>query len=646
MSSNPVVLFVDDDPSILRSFQRVLRNESFDVLTAGNADEAFEILAEEPVAIVVSDLNMPGISGVELLQEVANRKPHAGRVLISGNADLPSLAEAVNRGQVTYYFEKPWSDDNLRLALRELVERHQLQERNERLMETIQAQNEALLEQSEIQHRFFAMMSHELRTPLNGIVGMLEILQRRVTATEDEKVIRTAVASAHHLTQLVNDVLDFSKIEAGEFELSSQAFCLSSLLAEVSGLLQPLAEEKGLTFQTTGIEPAKQLWLQGDQVRLRQVLINLVGNAIKFTDSGSVSVSLDRCEDGAQQLRIQDTGIGIPEDQIPFLFEAYRQVNAAKQSGGTGLGLSIAKQLVELMAGQLNVASKPDEGTVFTIELPLAFAEEHPATAGDEPEKAINSLSGRHYLVVDDNPTNRLIVKSLLEELGAEVAEADSGESALALLRRARVEYSMIFMDISLGGMDGIETLQRIRQDTLIDTSVPVIAMSAHVQPEEQARFLASGMSGFLGKPFTRRSLLACVGEYSIHTGESTEPTPTEGQQETQAVKVDPDVYGGLAAGVGEAAMHKLVESFCNDSLARAATIRDAEARADWETIIKEAHTLGSSAGMFGAVSLFETCRALEAAGKQGEMSLLPGLTTQLLSAIEPSVQAVRSLEP
>ncbi|MDA0977565.1 MAG: response regulator [Proteobacteria bacterium] len=638
MSDRPVLLFVDDEPAILNALKRVLRKEAFELRFSNTAAEALAILERETITLVVADLQMPGVRGTELLEEVASRYPDVGRILMSGNADLPSLVDAVNRGQLMFYFEKPWSDDALRVALRELVERLELQKQNRELLETIQRQNETLMQQSEIQHRFFAMMSHEIRTPLNGVAEMLQILQQKRLSPEDQRLIDTAIVSADHLGQIVNDVLDFSRIEAGEFEISHQSIDIRGLLQDVLNALSPLAKQQGLVLRLEADMIPGEFHALGDELRLRQVLLNLVGNAIKFTQQGSVCIKVIACEDKRQRIDVIDTGVGIPEDQIPNLFQAYRQGvgRETRRAEGSGLGLSIAHQIIELMGGRLTVASREGEGTIFSINLALPATE--PLASRKEPAQENISLAGRRFLVVDDNPTNRLVVTAMLEPLHAEVREAASGEEALQLLADAVGPVDLVFMDISMEGMDGIETLQRIRQQALLPASVPVIAMSAHVQPEEQARFLAAGMSGFLGKPFSRAALMAVLGTHQPGV-DQVDKVSARGSH------VDPAVYGDLANSIGEAAMPRMIASFRSDAEAREIAISSALAEAHWQRVSAEAHALGSSAGMFGAMALHQCCRELEAAFKAQEIERIPDLATSLLSLIRPSIDAVDRLQ-
>ncbi len=626
------MLFVDDEKQILNALKRSLRGEPYEMRFAESAETALDLLATEPVLLIVSDLNMPHTNGVELLEIVAERHPEVGRVLMSGNADLPSLVEALNKGQLIYYFEKPWSNDGLRLALGELVDRLDLEKNNRRLVETIRHQNETLIRQSEIQHRFFAMMSHEIRTPLNGIFGMLQVLDQNELAADNRKMLRTAMASAEHLRDIVNDVLDFSKIEAGEFELNQYPFGFRSFLTDILSSLRPLADEKQLELRLQAAEIPQGFHVMGDDLRLRQVLINLLGNAIKFTDSGSVTLNVVQCKDGGQLIEVADTGVGIPEQELPHLFEAYQQViSAGPREDGSGLGLSIARQLVKLMGGDLQVSSKEGQGTTFTVRLALPETEPVMKAASGEDEVR---LAGCQFLVVDDNPTNRLIVRAMLEQLDAEVDEAASGEEAMESLTTAPKEYGLIFMDISMEGMDGIETLGLLRSGGLIAESTPVIAMSAHVQPEEQARFLSSGMAGFLGKPFNREDLLAAVQAHKIL------PPELAASERKLADLIDSTVFRALADSVGTEAMGAMVTSFETDAASREEKIVNHLAEENWQGVAAEAHALGSSAGMFGAMSLHQICRDVEAAFKTDELSALPALADQLCELIRPSLAA------
>jgi signal transduction histidine kinase/HPt (histidine-containing phosphotransfer) domain-containing protein len=649
MTENQTVLFVDDEQNVLRALQRLCRKEPYQIRVADGGKQALEIMASHPVDLIVSDLKMPGQDGTELLKAVALRFPHVGRVLMSGNADLPSLVNAVNQGQLSYYFEKPWNDIAIKLSIRELLERNLLENNNRLLSETIRVQNEKLLVQSAIQKRFFATMSHEIRTPLHGIHGTLQILSESSLSEETESLVLTALTSTRDLSQIVNDVLDFSKIEAGEMVLEKNAFSLKKELVQVVELMFSVAIEKNITIEVVEPSPRENDWFIGDSSRIRQIIANLVNNAVKFTDEGGVRISTPSLRDGDVRILIEDSGVGMSEQGLQNVFRAYQQDNA--RSGlGTGLGLSICKSLMDLMSGTIEVESTVAVGSKFLIKLPLACAE--PGVVEVPKCEEVADFSNLKFLVVDDNPTNRLIVKEMLFKRGASVMEADSGEQALAILEKSQ-DFRTIFMDISMPGIDGLETAQLIRERNLVPASTRIIAMSAHVQPSERERFLDSGMDGFLGKPFQVRELVdtilfGAVSEKEVATipGHSVQTK----EETTRKEAIDAEVLHQLFKEVDANTVPVLITSFVDDSLSRRTLILDAISREDLTEIIKQAHALGSSAGMFGATLLFAACRQLEStgmlisgAGDQNDQKALLSLASLLVAEITPAIEAVKT---
>jgi PAS domain S-box-containing protein len=351
---------------------------------------------------------------------------------------------------------------------------------------------------------FLAIMSHELRTPLNGVLGFAELLSFTELDEEQAMYARTIAASGEHLLAVVNDVLDFSSIEKGTLSVQAAPFVLADLLAGAELACQHAAIEKGLLFRyETG--PGVPTQLTGDERRLRQILINLLGNAIKFTASGSVVLRVDLAmEDNRHFLdfAVIDTGIGIAPATIGQLFQPFVQVNTGmnRQYGGTGLGLAISKRIAEAMGGSLTVVSVPQQGSTFTFRFPLdgfpLATEEDAASAG------ANEL----VLVVDDDSASRMLAGIVLAKLGRRAEFACDGGEAIAVFEPGK--FSAILMDVAMPVIDGIEATARIRAaEVASGCRVPIIALTANVMPGDRERFLAAGMNEFVSKPFTRAGL-------------------------------------------------------------------------------------------------------------------------------------------
>ena len=363
---------------------------------------------------------------------------------------------------------------------------------------------EALRRADRAKSEFLANISHEVRTPMNGILGMAALLLRSDLSPEHREQVEIIESSAEGLMQLLDHVLDISKIEAGKMSLSLQDFSLGETIRGVAGLLLPRAAAKGIELR---------LWLsdelpdrlRGDPLRLRQVLFNLVGNAIKFTHRGSVELRAEKVEPGAEDLRIRftvrDTGIGISPEFLPQLFSPFTQEDASitRKFGGTGLGLAISRRLVELMGGTTEVESVVGVGSTFSITVPFALADS-PAeeTIAVPVEAELACRQGYRILVVDDDGMNRLVALRTLEVLGFRSDAVGNGLEALEALERKH--YDLVLMDCQMPKLDGYEATRRLRRRET-GAQVPVVAMTAHTRTEDREECLAAGMNDHIAKP-------------------------------------------------------------------------------------------------------------------------------------------------
>ncbi|HEX4911651.1 MAG TPA: ATP-binding protein [Permianibacter sp.] len=363
--------------------------------------------------------------------------------------------------------------------------------------------------------QFLANVSHELRTPMNGTLGMLQLLHETTLNNEQQEFVNTASESTEHLLRVINDILDFSKIEDGKLTLEQIWFDPEQLVRRCLTAFRNEARLKQIELKVEFAGEPLPVELLGDPTRIRQVLVNLIGNAIKFTEHGHVKVRAvlepDNDSQLALTLQVEDTGIGIPEEKQALIFEAFTQADGSttRRHGGTGLGLSISRQLVQLMRGELRVKSAPGVGSVFTCRLPCKYRlpgeQARPVADSDVP----SVLRGR-VLLVEDNIVNQTVTKGMLQRFGLSVDTATDGQLALQL--HANQAYDLILMDCQMPTMDGFETTRRIRQqEQTSGRHTPVVALTANAMEGDRERCLAAGMDDYLAKPISRDALSLCM---------------------------------------------------------------------------------------------------------------------------------------
>lgn len=384
--------------------------------------------------------------------------------------------------------------------------------RMDELTHGLREERERALEAARAKSTFIAMTSHELRTPMNGLLGMAHALVRSPLTPQQHLHVKLMIKSGDNLMQVLNDVLDLSKIEAGKVELANDVFNLADLVSGVAEGWRDAVEAKGL-WLAVELSPESATWVRGDAIRVRQVLLNLVSNALKFTEQGGVSILVEAAEatpDGhvRTQLRVRDTGIGVSAGFRDRIFDSFTQADDAisRRHSGTGLGLTISRALALQMGGDL-VLEDNETGTTFLFTLDVKTAQQ-PAPVEDTEDQAFN-LTAVRVLVAEDNAINQLVVRAILEAAGMTLTMVDDGQAALAALKAER--FDTVLMDINMPVMDGMTALAAIRRGQGGDPSIPVIALTASAMAGDRERFLAMGFDDHLGKPIRPDELLTAI---------------------------------------------------------------------------------------------------------------------------------------
>jgi CheY-like chemotaxis protein len=487
-------------------------------------------------------------------------------------------------------------------------------------------------------------MSHEMRTPLAGVIGMLGFALRD-TALRDctrEQILR-GQANAQSLLAIINDLLDFSKIEAGKLTIENIDFALDESISHVGTLFEEQAGAHSVGFAVR-LDPDLPRFVVGDPTRLRQILVNLVGNAFKFTESGSVTVRVERRPEdqhdraGRNMIRfsVEDTGIGIAPEALPRLFQKFEQADATttRRYGGTGLGLAICRQLVELMGGTIGVASTPGVGSTFSFVLPLADGVQ-PTTVVDQP-RAPHTHRLR-VLCAEDYPTNQIIVRMMLEELGHQVDVVENG--LLAVAACARTRYDLILMDGRMPEMDGATATRLIRaggplEAPVLDQHLMIVALTANVSEEDRTRYLACGMDAFITKPIDDAQLhyhLTRAIERQLQRGIELAPMPAPAARTPSTAELDAmfDVPADAVPSTPPAPnpirragdlKDRLRGAFLADLPRRRIELETALAAGDHDTAGRVLHGMKGSAGYLGEDGLRALCAELEGLADAGQL--------------------------
>ncbi len=548
---NTNILIVDDEASVRNVLTQVLEDDGYKTKEATRGEEALECLKKEHFSLVITDIVMPGMTGIELLEKIKQLYPATEVIIITSHASLDTAITAIRHGAYDYLF-KPFEDISLiSAAATRAVEKARLISLNQNLLGELEREKEELESRvaertvklkkineqlmQEIKERikaqdaaeaanraksdFLASMSHEIRSPMTAVIGMTDLLLETPLNFNQKRFLGAIQSSGENLLQLINDILDLSKVEAGQIELEKTPFDLMEVIKNTCEAQAFHAQEKDVEL-IWWVRPEVETHLLGDSVRLGQILTNLIGNAVKFTKKGEVFIEVKRQEISGQtkaesvnsgykqeatstselMFSVTDTGIGIPPDKRDIVFDRFTQADSSttRKYGGTGLGLAISRRLTELMEGRIWVESKVGQGSTFYLT--ARFEVQSDKKYVQIPEADITNVK---TLIIDDNATNRMVLSEMVSRWGALVTEKEDGKQGLAEMRRANDAgdpYGLVLLDSWMPGLDGFQVAESIREDPVL--SAPVIMMlNLEDRKLGVKRGKELGISNFLLKP-------------------------------------------------------------------------------------------------------------------------------------------------
>ncbi len=674
--SSPRILIVDDNTAIHDDFRKILTAQaedtsldqeeielfgeadtnhkpqsSFELSYASQGQEALALVTKSlagnlPFSLVFMDIRMPpGWDGIKTSKEIWNIDPEVQIALCTAYSDYSwqRIVKELDRSDQFIILKKPFDPiEAIQCAhaltakwfQMKLLHEHaeQLEEKiNQRTAELIAARDQAITA-SAVKSRFLANMSHEIRTPMNGVIGMLGLLEKTPLNETQRDYVSTIQQSSHQLLDIINDILDSAKIEAGHITYQVSSFNIRSLLQDIVNLLANSADIKGITLETN-ISNNTPPNLRGDPSKLRQVLTNLIGNAIKFTpptaealapQDSKVSINLtpvtETAHDVILEFNISDTGIGISQNAIAHIFEPFAQADESttRNYGGTGLGLSISQQIIKGMGGEINVTSRENQGSTFSFSLTFKKSEaevskpERPQQTGSSPadQKDIESKSLR-VLLVEDNEINQKVAVHQLRQLGYSPDTAHDGVEAVSCANANT--YDVILMDCQMPNQDGYSATKEIKR-TLSEPPY-IIAMTANAMQEDREKCLQAGMDDYLTKPVDPLQLGDLLEKLA-----PTEPTQIK-------IPADPIDFDRLSASCGQDP--QMIKEISQEYIAQAKTtlseISEAIHQEDSDALQRLAHRLRGSSAICGMTAMAAPLTQLEELGKI--QSLVPALT-------------------
>ena len=618
-STSHTILVVDDIKVSLRLLTDILLGAGYTVITGSNSEEALELINTHSPDIILLDVMMPGMNGFTLCRKLKKDQQLSDIpiIFLTSLSQKEDIIEGFNAGG-NDYIVKPFNRQELLARVRNHLRLHDTLLENKRLTRLSEDASRSKTE-------FLASMSHEIRTPLNSIIGMAEVLVNTPLTEDQLNYVHIFRSAGESLLEIINDILDLSKIEAGQTELEAIDFHLPSLLDSVVSILSVRATEQN-TQVSIHLDSDVPHGISGDPTRLRQILINLVGNGIKFTENGTVEISVRIHSANMLLCSVKDDGIGIAQEKQELIFESFTQADSltTRKYGGTGLGLTICKKLTKIMGGRIWLESSPGEGSTFFFTCTFRAAVSDPLPISEKPTPATSCalLTPAHILLVDDNEDNRNLLSLYLQDTPFTLTTAENGKEAVKIFMRSR--FDIIIMDIEMPIMDGYEATRQVRQwekEQKMEAT-PIIALTAHAFVRFKKKCMAAGCSDYLTKPVRRDTLLHTIATHLKQEQINSPLKNKETPHKALKIRLNPK-------------LKQLIPNFLKNKRKDAKRLLQTIDTGNMKELRKQSHTVKGTSWMYGFQELGDLCLALEQAARDRDSNRAHQLASQIKTYLD-----------
>ncbi len=624
LSTSHTVLVVDNNSADQKQLTSILREANNTVISCSSSEETLKLIRTRSPDIILLSVTLPGLNGFSLCRKLRRNKNLSDIpvIFVTSHSGQKDILEGFNAGGNDYII-KPFQPKELLARVRNHLHIHDMLLQNKRLTERSE-------DSSSSKSEFLATMSHEIRTPLNSIIGMAEVLAETELTSEQQNFVRIFRSAGESLLEIINDILDLSKIEAGQTEFEAVDFHLPSLLNSVTSILSVRAAEQN-TLVTTNIHPAVPDGVRGDPTRLRQILINLVGNGLKFTENGDVEISVTKNTDNNLLFSIKDNGIGIPKEKQELIFESFTQADSltTRKYGGTGLGLTICQKLTKIMGGRIWLESMPGKGSTFffTCSFAPALSGTLPATDQLAPPPSCQILQPARILLVDDNEDNRNLLCLYLRNTPYSLTTATNGAEAVTLFKQSA--FDLVIMDIEMPVLDGYEATKQLRlwEEERHLEATPIIALTAHAFVRYRKKCIEAGCSDYLTKPVRKDTLIQTLSTHLNPEQETSNRNTTSADGTKDLKETDLDEIPKVTL---DPKIKKLLPSFLKNKRSDAKSLLQSIATENMEELSRQAHAIKGTSWMYGFKELGDTCLELERAAKNNDIALTHRIALQV----------------